>query len=279
MVNIAVFGGTGYLASLIKNQNSFKKNKYFFFLRKKNLITKLIVKFRIYIINIISKLKITKTIVETYKDQKIYKQRGLINSLTFIEGHFENEKYVNKNFRLYIKEMQIEKDAKKFLKSLKKNIKQKIFFIQIRLKDAIVGIDKNYPSVLPLSWFFKCKNELSKKHKNSLFIFLADDKNFLKNNLNKNEIYVKSIDPFFSFYVIKNCDGGILSPSTFAWWAAYLSQKKKFYAPKYWHGHRKRKFRPQNFETSFLSYKPVEKKEYLNQIRNENKFYNILPFK
>ena len=32
---IAVFGGTGYLASLIKNQNNIKKNKYTFFSRKK----------------------------------------------------------------------------------------------------------------------------------------------------------------------------------------------------------------------------------------------------
>lgn len=36
MLKIAVFGGTGYLASIIKNQNICKKNKYFFFSRKKN---------------------------------------------------------------------------------------------------------------------------------------------------------------------------------------------------------------------------------------------------
>jgi nucleoside-diphosphate-sugar epimerase len=36
MARIAVFGGTGYLASLIKNQNNVKKNKYTFFSRKKN---------------------------------------------------------------------------------------------------------------------------------------------------------------------------------------------------------------------------------------------------
>ena len=36
MPRIAVFGGTGYLASLIKNQNNDKKNKYIFFSRKKN---------------------------------------------------------------------------------------------------------------------------------------------------------------------------------------------------------------------------------------------------
>ena len=36
MPRIAVFGGTGYLASLIKNQNNIKKNKYTFFSRKKS---------------------------------------------------------------------------------------------------------------------------------------------------------------------------------------------------------------------------------------------------
>ena len=35
MLRIAVLGGTGYLASLIKNQNIVKKNKYIFFSRKK----------------------------------------------------------------------------------------------------------------------------------------------------------------------------------------------------------------------------------------------------
>ena len=36
MLKIAVFGGTGYLAQLIKSQNNIKKNKYVFFSRKKN---------------------------------------------------------------------------------------------------------------------------------------------------------------------------------------------------------------------------------------------------
>jgi nucleoside-diphosphate-sugar epimerase len=36
MPRIAVFGGNGYLASIIKNQNNTKKNSYTFFSRKKN---------------------------------------------------------------------------------------------------------------------------------------------------------------------------------------------------------------------------------------------------
>ena len=43
MPRIAVFGGTGYLASLIKNQNNIKKNHYIFFQEKKILKTILII--------------------------------------------------------------------------------------------------------------------------------------------------------------------------------------------------------------------------------------------
>ena len=35
MTKIAILGGTGYLASLIKDQNNIKTNKYSFFSRKK----------------------------------------------------------------------------------------------------------------------------------------------------------------------------------------------------------------------------------------------------
>ena len=254
-----------------------KKNKNFLFFTKKNLIIKILIKFLIQLINFINKIKIAKTIIQSYKTQNISSQNGLCNFLTFVEGHFENEKFVYKDFENYIKISPIENKAKKFLKKIKIKNNKKIFFVQIRLKAAIYGIDRNYPSVVPLSWFFKCKNIL-KKYKNSLFIFLSDDLSFLKENLNAGEIYIKNPDPFFSFYLIKNCDGGILSPSSFAWWGAYLS-KKIFYAPKFWHGHRKKVFRPQKFTTSFLTYKTVENKEYLSQVRNEDKFYDILPFK
>ena len=36
MARIAIFGGTGYLSSLIRDQNNIKRNNYTFFSRKKN---------------------------------------------------------------------------------------------------------------------------------------------------------------------------------------------------------------------------------------------------
>jgi len=255
-----------------------KKNKYFFFFKKKNFFSKLIIRFRYFIINkIINKFKIANTILEGTKNQ-IKTQRGFINFLTFVDGHFEKENLIKDDFINYFEELKIEVKAKKFLQTLKKNKNKKIFFVHIRLKDNLVGIDKKYPSVLPLIWFFKCINLLKKKNKDSLFIFLSDDINFLKKNLNKNEIYIKDNNPFFNFFIMKNCDGGVLSASTFSWWAAFLSKKKEFYAPKFWHGHRKKKSHPINFKASFLNLIPVERHEYLTQIRQEMRFYKILPF-
>jgi hypothetical protein len=254
-----------------------KKNNQFNFL-KKNIFSKLIIKFRYLIIKkIIYRFKITNTILEDTKG-RITKNRGLINFITFVDGHFEKENLIKDDFIYYLKELKIENKAKKYLERFKKK-KKKIFFIHIRLKDNLVGIDKKYPSVLPLIWFFKCINLIKKKNRNSLFIFLSDDINFLKKNLNKNEIYIKDNNPFYNLLIMKNCDGGVLSPSTFSWWAAFLSKKKDFYAPEFWHGHRRKKFHPINFKSRFLRYIPVKKIEYLTQIRQEMIFYKVLPFK
>ena len=254
-----------------------KENKNIFFLKKKNLISKLIIRTRILLINLIKKTRIIKIILEQ-EDQKIIFKKGLFNLITLINGHFEQERYIKKNINRYFKNTEIENNSKKILKKIKKN-KEKIFFIHVRLKENLIGIVKDYPSAVPFSWYLKCRNILKKKNRNSEFIFISDDLKFLRNNLKKNEIFLQNSDPFINFYIMKNCDGGILSPSSFSWWASFLSKKNVFYAPRYWHGHRQKKNLPKNFKSKLLRYITVEKKEYLTQIRNEAKFYKVLPFK
>jgi hypothetical protein len=104
-----------------------KKNKKFFFIKNNNLIIKSIVKFRPIIVNILSKLRIIKTIIQHNNRNSIQEQKGLLNFVAFLEGHFENEKYINKNFKQYIKESKIEVKAKKFLKHKKKILNKKFF--------------------------------------------------------------------------------------------------------------------------------------------------------
>jgi hypothetical protein len=254
--------------------SQFVKKNQFIFVKNNNFITRFIVKYRHFLSNkIIKKFSIMNFIIED-SNQKIIKKRGFLNMFTYVDGHFEREKFMKKNFFIYLKKNKLEDRAIKFIKSLKKNFYQKIFFIHIRLGDNLVGIDKESPSVLPLAWFFKCKRILKYQHKNSKFIYVSDDLDFLKENF-KNELYINNKDQFFNFFIMKNCDGGILSPSTFSWWAAYLSKKKDFLGPKHWHGHKKRVTFPRFIESSFIKYKPVLTKEYLTPLRQENKFYKI----
>lgn len=249
-----------------------KKNNLIFFLRKNKLIL-FFLKYQNQILKILKKTKVIN-IIEENNHQKIIKTKGFFISLTLINGYFEREKFIKKDFKSYIKKNYLEDNAKDFIKTLKNKSYSKIFFIHIRLTDAVTGLDKNFPSVLPLAWFFKCKNILLNKFKKCRFIYLSDDLNFLKENF-KNNIYIRNKNPFFSFFVMKHCDGGILSPSTFSWWAAYLSGGRNFYAPKYWHGHKKKKTYPKYIHSSFIKYMPVLKKEYLSPLRNERKFYTI----
>jgi hypothetical protein len=233
-----------------------KKNKFFFF-RYKSLFSQIV----IILIKISKKLRLINFVVED-DNQKISRTAGFFNKITFINGHFENEKYVNKKVFLQFKQMKQEVKALKFINNLKKRFNSQIFFVHIRLTDQLIGCFKEASSELPLAWYFKCKKILKKKFKKIKFIYLSDDLSFLKENFKK-DIYIESRDKYFNFFLMKNCDGGILSPSTFSWWAAFLSNKNIFYAPEYWHGHKKKKFWPKHMRSSFIKYIPVLEKEYL----------------
>lgn len=79
---------------------------------------------------------------------------------------------------------------------------------------------------------------------------------------------------------MKNCDGGILSPSTYSWWAAYLSNKRGFFlAPKYWIGHRQKVLFPSYFTSKIITYKKVLPSEYNKSIKNEKLFYPLFKYK
>jgi hypothetical protein len=244
-----------------------KKDNCFIFFDYKSLISKIF----FILIKISKKFNLINFIIEDDKN-KILQTTGLFSKITFINGYFESEKYVNKKIFLQFKPMKQEVKALKFISNLKKRVNSKIFFVHIRLMDQLVGCFKEASSELPLTWYFKCKKILRKKFKNVKFIYLSDDLNFLKDNFKK-DLFIKSRDKYYNFYIMKNCDGGILSPSTFSWWAAFLSNKNSFYAPEYWHGHKKKIFFPKHMRSTFIKYIPVLKKEYLKKIKNESKFY------
>ena len=106
MPKIAVFGGTGYLASLIKNQNKVKKNKYIFFSRKKtahHYINYLLFKKNL---NILKNYDCVVHLVGPNQNQ-LLKNKNLIKKKNLITSNI-CDLCLNNNIKLiYISSMQI----------------------------------------------------------------------------------------------------------------------------------------------------------------------------
>ena len=198
-----LFLGFSDLQDFLKEDDELKFVKYNIFLY--NIL--------LFFFSILKKLKIISSVKENEYQKVIYK-KGFFKNIKFIQGHFENEKYIQNKIFLKFKKMKYEREAKKYLYSLKKKFSKRIIFVHIRLTDQLVGCYKNASSELPLSWFFKCEKLFKKKFVNCKFIYLSDDLEFLKKNF-KNDVFIKKRNKFYNFFIMKNCDGGILSPSTF----------------------------------------------------------------
>ncbi len=64
--------------------------------------------------------------------------------------------------------------------------------------------------------------------------------------------------------VMAACDGGVLSASSFSWWAAFLALRRlnlaadaapRFIAPRFWIGHRRGTWYPEGFHFSWIDYR------------------------
>jgi hypothetical protein len=83
-------------------------------------------------------------------------------------------------------------------------------------------------------------------------IFVSDDISYVKKFFTEKENYIfSSNNEIIDFQIIMNADVAIISNSSFAWWAAYLSEKKNLvYAPKNWMGFRIGKEHPKRVMTN-----------------------------
>lgn len=82
-------------------------------------------------------------------------------------------------------------------------------------------------------------------------IFVSDDMEHVKSFFKEKPNYIfSSNNEITDFQIIKNADIAIISNSSFAWWACYLSEKKQVvYGPNNWFGFRIGKEHPKGVMT------------------------------
>lgn len=208
-----------------------------------------------------------QTLYENEEQEMIFK-KGVFNHLTFTDFLFQQtETAFNPDYFFDLKiRPKFEKKAKDIIDAVKKP-KFPLYFIHVRRGAYLTWKSEDYPAVLPLSYYRHCIQLIREHQDNPQFIICTDDKPYAEKHFSDLEdIFISKENYETDFALMRHCDGGILSASSFSWWAAYYVhhqiKESPLYAPLYWINHRKKSWYPKNIRSTFLTYIDVHKVGY-----------------
>jgi hypothetical protein len=114
-------------------------------------------------------------------------------------------------------------------------------FVHVRRGDYLYWPSPEFPAALDADWY---RTQMLKAKARSdipvRFLIFSDDPDFCRNAFGDDpDIVIVDAPSDLSFLAMSRCQAGILSASTFSWWAAKLAsvdQPGPFIAPRYWFG-------------------------------------------
>jgi len=197
---------------------------------------------------------LSKVIVRLIPFKEIYIQNievpkpVKVKNWSLYKGYFQTDWYLNniaEKFDLRLKKEFKDAFQKDFGELFKNN---KIIVVHIRRTDYLTYGKRDIS--LPME-YFKSRLDQIEEADNCKIIFVSDDMDHVKSYFPVKENYIfSSNSEITDFQIIQNADIAIISNSSFAWWAAYLSPKKNIvYAPKNWLAFRIGKEHPKKIMT------------------------------
>lgn len=186
----------------------------------------------------------------------IRKRVSWLNIIYFKESYFQSEQFLDFKVvnRLCLKSYIMQELSRD------NRFNVDLFFVHIRRGDYLHWPTLENPAALSDSWYLEQINQISRDKKGAKFLFFTDDPTYVRNHiLNK----VPNGDIFhhseaFDLAAMTLCAGGVLSPSSYAWWAARLSCQlgvnKDYIAPNFWIGHSRAEWHPPGIKSTFLKY-------------------------
>ena len=171
-----------------------------------------------------------------------------IKDWTIYKGFFQTDfylKHIIGDFKISIKQEFKDQFNTEFGATFKKH---KTVVVHIRRTDYL-----NYGKrdiSLPIE-YFKARLDALGNIDDHIVYFVSDDIEYVKSHFKDKKNYIfSSNNEITDFQLIMNADVAIISNSSFAWWAAYLSEKTNLvYAPKNWLGFRIGKEHPKRVMT------------------------------
>jgi hypothetical protein len=208
----------------------------------------------------LAQMRILATITDSQASAKVDHHRGLLPQIRYIDGSFfQGESFFDPQVlrALSLKEP-LRNHAQRLLQELTQGSKTPVF-VHVRRGDYIHWPDRQNPAVLSANYYHKCLEIVYAKIDQPLFIFTSDDYPYVQDIFGKlDHVYISQGSSLEDFALMANCPHGILSASSFSWWAAYFAHfnhpESIYMAPKFWIGHRLKSWYPPLIKSSFLTY-------------------------
>lgn len=205
---------------------------------------------------------IARTIPKIFKFDEIYienlhvPKEVDVKNWTIYKGFYQTDFYVRRikgDFKIELKKEFKDRFDAEFGEIFRKN---KTIVVHIRRTDYLKYGKRDIS--LPMEYFKKQLDELGNINEYKVF-FVSDDIEHVKGYFREQSNFVYSTnDEITDFQIISNADIAIISNSSFAWWACYLSKKQnKVYAPKNWLGFRIGKEHPKKVMTDKFTWVDV----------------------
>ncbi len=163
------------------------------------------------------------------------------NSLIYISGHFESEKYFLNYKKLLYKEYTF-KNYKQYCDNFyyKYILKNNVVAITIRqnrfnernlsqTKNKFLQKQSDIFLIKQISYIRNAINYFKSKVKDPKFLIWSNDFSNLDKYFDNNFIFVKNYNKkkdLTDLYLLTQCKYFIVAPSTFSWWGAWLSKRR-----------------------------------------------------
>ena len=164
----------------------------------------------------------------------------------------------------YVKLLWLEKELAN--RSIPRNLpvfnaseRERSAFVHVRRGDYLFFDVRGKAAALPTEWYLAAIHNLRKDKGCDRFYLISDDALFCEQEFAEVPgVRVLDLDAEESFLFMTNFKFGVLSASTFAWWAARLAydrHKGTYLAPKFWMGFRSESWFPDgSIKSRFLKY-------------------------
>ncbi len=153
----------------------------------------------------------------------------------YLQGWFQNEKYFREYRNLIceeftpVREIKIEKGIQELIEN------EVTVSVHIRRGDY-----KSIDYTVPLDYYQKAINHISKKANKPFFLFFSDDIEWVRENMKLPDKHYfvsgKNLKDYEEMMLMSRCAHNIIANSTFSWWGAWLNKNpdKIVVAPRMW---------------------------------------------